>query len=254
MPNALRLRPTFASILAFLCLTLLLIEAHEQMHALSTRLLCGGWAERVFDNVLPYPGCSTTRLALVDIAAPLFSYLCVGLGAALMGRADRRTQAVGFALLFASLPLGRVLPQVVATFVAGTTADEYSFVRHLAGPALGRGAAGAGATAIALAATLPPLILAWRRLQPQGRPRLFAAFYGLPLLFAIAWLAIGNGLLANGILASLGTTAWPGLVAIHAVVVAAAFLFLCRRLVDAASADAHALPARSIRPVPESAR
>lgn len=254
MSNTLRFRPTFASILAFLCLTLLLVEAHEQVHALATRLLCGGWAGRVFDNVLPYPGCRATRLALVDIAAPLFSYACLGLGAALMGPADRRTQSFGFALLFASLPLGRVLPQVVTVFVAGSTADEYSFVHRLAGDALGRGATGMVAVAIALAFTMPPLLFAWRRLPSAQRPRLFAGFYGLPLLFVIAWLIVGmNGLLAHGVLASLGTTAWPGLVRVHTAVVAVAFLLLCRRLSDLVPAGGPVLPRPSFRPSPESA-
>src|SRR5690606_35931476 len=93
MSNPPRFRPTAASIAAFLCLTLLLVEAHGQVHALATHLLCGGGAGRVFDDVLPYPGCGATRLALVDIAAPLFSYTCLGVGAALTRCADARTQS-----------------------------------------------------------------------------------------------------------------------------------------------------------------
>ena len=235
MSDPLRVRPAFASIAAFLCLTLLLVEAHEQVHALATRALCGGWAGRTFDNVLPYPGCVAGRLAIVDIAAPLFSYACLWLGAALMGRAVPRMRAFGFALLFASLPLGRLLPQIVAAFVAGSTADEYAFVRRIAGDALSRGAAGALATALALALTVPPLVLAWRRLAPQDRPRWFAAFYGLPLLFVIAWLAGANRLLAGGALAPLGSAAWPGLVIAHAVVIGVLFLLLRKHVFDFAS-------------------
>lgn len=238
MSNPLHIRPTPASIAAFFCLTLLLVEAHEQLHALATRALCGGWAERVFDNVLPYPGCGAGRLALVDIVAPLFSYACLWFGAALMGRANPRMRTFGFGLLFASLPLGRLLPQIVTAFVAGSTSDEYSFVRHLAGDALGRGTAGAVATALALVLTLPPLLVAWRRLQPQDRTRLFAGFYGLPLLFLIAWLIGANGLLAHGVLASLGGVAWPGLVIVHTVSIGALFLLLRKRLFDLAPAAA----------------
>lgn len=213
MPTARSACLPLAPILAFFCLTLLLVEAHEQVHALSTRLLCGGWAGRTFDNVLPYPGCSATHLALVDIAAPLFSYLCLWAGAAAMAHAGRAIRAAGFALLFASLPLGRLLPQVVATFVAGTTADEYSFVHRLAGEAAGRGGAGVAAIAVALVFTVPPLAFAWTRLPPRGRSRLLAVFCGLPLLAVIAWLAVANGVLAHDASPGSGRGAWPGPVA-----------------------------------------
>lgn len=238
MSDPLRIRPAPASIVAFLCLTLLLIEAHEQVHALATRALCGGWAGRTFDNVLPYASCGAGQLAVVDVTAPLFSYACLWLGAALMGRAEPRMQAFGFGLSFASLPLGRLLPQVVTAFVSGSTADEYSFVRRLAGDALSRGAAGALATALALALTVPPLIVVWRRLAPPDRLRWFAAFYGLPLPFVIAWLAGANRLLADGVLASLGGATWPGLVIVHTVAIGALFLRLHRRSCDLASSAA----------------
>ncbi len=239
MSDRLRIRPTLASIAAFLGLTLLLVEAHEQLHALSTRLLCGGWAERTFDNVLPYPGCGASRLAFVDAAGPLFSYACLWIGAALTGRANPRMQAFGFALLFASLPLGRVLPQVVTIFAAGSTSDEYSFVRRLAGDALGRGATGCAALALALALSVPPLLVAWRRLPAQGRLRTFARFYLLPLPFVIAWLMVGmNGLLARGVLGSLDLAGWPGLVAVHTAAVGALLVLLRTHLTGRAAVAA----------------
>lgn len=233
MSNTLRIRPSFAAIVAFLGLTLLLVEAHEQIHALTTRVLCGGWAGRVFDNVLPYAGCGATRLALVDLAAPLFSYLCIWLGAALTWRASPRLQGFGFALLFASLPLGRLLPQFLTAFVAGSTADEYSFFRRLGGAALDRGTAGGLVIALALVLTVPPLTAVWRRLRPQRRARLFAAFYVLPLLFVIAWLMVGmNSLLADGVLAAAGTAGWPGLIVVHTALVGALLLVLRKHLAD----------------------
>lgn len=242
MTNPIRIRVTPTSIAAFLCLTLLLVEAHEQVHALATRLLCGGWAPRVFDNVLPYAGCANARLAIVDIAAPLFSYAGMAVGAVLMRRTAPREQALGFRLLFASLPFGRVLPQIVTAFVAQSTADEYSFVHRLAGAALGRPGAGAVATLLALLFTVPPLLVAWRRLAPQGRPRLFAGFYGLTLLFVVAWLIGMNALLASGVLASLGGPAWPGPVIAHAALVGALLLVLRKHLPGAAAPERTASP------------
>lgn len=217
-------------LVVFAALTLLLVEAHEQCHAIATRLLCGGWAERVFDNVLPYAGCSPAGRAAVDVAGPLFSYALLWLGAVLAWRPNPRAQAAGVALAFASLPLGRLLPQLVTAFVEGSTADEYGVVRRLAGDGLDRPQAGGLAFLVALALTLPPLVALWKRLPAERRARLFAGFCGLPLVFVIAWMAGMNAALAHGPLRADALPGWPALVAIHTAIVAAVVLFGRRRI------------------------
>lgn len=212
-------------LVVFAAMTLLLVEAHEQVHAVATRLLCGGWASRMFDNVLPYRGCSTARMALVDIAAPLFSYAVLWLGAIAMWRPSPRTQALGFTLAFASLPLGRLVPQVVTVFVGNSTSDEYSFVRRLAGDAVSRAGAGGLAIVIALVFTLPPLVAIWKRLPADRRSRVFSWFYLLPLVFVIGWIIGLNGALAHGVLKQDLLPGWPALIAVHAALVAAVAWF-----------------------------
>lgn len=212
-------------LVVFAALTLVLVEAHEQVHAVATRLLCGGWASRVFDNVLSYRDCSAARMALVDIAAPLFSYVVLWLGAIAMWRPSPRTQALGFTLAFASLPFGRLVPQVVTVFVGNATADEYSFVRRMAGDAMNRAGAGGLAIVIALAFTLPPLVAIWRRLPADRRSRVFSWFYLLPLVFVIVWMAGLNGALAHGVLTQDVLPGWPALIAAHAALVTAVAWF-----------------------------
>lgn len=219
--TGLNIRLSKVYLVVFAALTLLLVEAHEQLHAVGTRLLCGGWAERVFDNVLPYRGCSPVRLAVVDILGPLFSYAMLWLGAILAWRPGARAQAVGVGLAFASLPLGRLLPQLVTAFVEGSTSDEYGFLRRVAGDALDRREAGLLACLIALALTLPPLVALWKRLPADRRLSVFVRFYSLPLVFVIVWMAVMNAALAHGVLSRDLLPGWPALVAVHAVVVAA---------------------------------
>ncbi len=109
-----KIRLTAGYVAAFACLVLLHVELHEQAHALTTRALCGGWPARTFDNVLPYAGCPDAALPFIDLAGPLFSWLWMATGAWLLLRARPTAQAWGFSLLFSALPIGRILPQVVA--------------------------------------------------------------------------------------------------------------------------------------------
>ena len=138
---------------------------HEQCHAIVTRLACGGWSSRVFDNVLPHAGCSPGRQAVVDIAGPLFSYALLWIGALVFRQASSPHRALGFTLAFAALPLARILPQVLTAFVEATS-DEYGFLRQISGGAIERASVGTLATVLALA--LPPLVILWRGL-PAGR-------------------------------------------------------------------------------------
>lgn len=200
-------------------LTLLLVEIHEQCHAIATRLLCGGWADRVFDNVLTYRGCSASNLAMVDLAGPLFSYAVLWAGALMSRRPSPTTRGLGLSLAFASLPLARVVPQILVTLVAGSTSDEYGFVRRMAGDAIGRTGAGGLALLAALALTLPPLLMVWRQLPAGRRGRTMGVLLSLPLGLVVFWAALVNGALAHGVLQHPFLPGWPALLAVQAVLV-----------------------------------
>lgn len=221
--------------------TLLLVEIHEQFHAVVTRLLCGGWAGRVFDNVLTYRGCSASNLAVVDMAGPLFSYAVLWTGALMSRRQSPMARGLGLSLAFASLPLARVVPQVLVALVAGSTSDEYGFVRRIAGDAIGRAGAGGLALLVALALTLPPLLMLWRQLPAGRRGRTMSSLLFLPFLFVVLWAAVLNGALANGVLHHALLPGWPTLLAMHAAMAACVVWLLRdepRRLIEGGSAPA----------------
>lgn len=228
-------RLTGRYLLFLAALTLLLVEIHEQCHAIVTRLLCGGWPARVFDNVLTYRGCSATSLALVDLVGPLFSYAVLWIGALMCRRKSPMTRGLGLSLALASLPLARVVPQVFVALVAGSTSDEYGFVRRIAGDAVGRADAGVLALLVALALTLPPLLMVWRQLPACRRERTMSGLLFLPFLFVVLWAAALNGALAHGVLNQALLPGWPTLLATQAAAVAGVVWLLrdeARRLVE----------------------
>lgn len=213
-------RLSWSYVVFFAALTLLLVEVHEQCHAIVTRLACGGWPARVFDNVLPYPGCSPGRQAVADIAGPLFSYALLWIGASMFRRASSPHRALGFTLAFAALPLARILPQVLTVFLAGSTSDEYGFLQRISCGAIERASAGTLATVLALALALPPLAILWRGLPAGRRGGWMAGSLLLPLVFVVTCSAVLNGALAQGVLAQRWVAGLPVLLAIHAAAVA----------------------------------
>ena len=234
-------RPTGRYLLFLAASTLLLVEIHEQGHAIATRLLCGGWADRVFDNVLTYSGCSASSLAVVDLVGPLFSYAMLWTGALMSRRQSPVTRGLGLSLAFASLPLARVVPQVLVALVAGSTSDEYGFVRRIAGDAIERAGAGGLALLAALALTLPPLLMGWRQLPIGRRGRTRSGLWFLPFVCGILWAATRNSALAHGVLHQALLPGWPTLLAVQAAAVAGVVWLLrdeVRRLVEGDPAPA----------------
>jgi hypothetical protein len=222
-----RISLTGGYVAAFACLVLLHVELHEQAQALTTRVLCGGWPERTFDNVLAYAGCGDAALPLIDLAGPLFSLIWMGAGAWLLLSRNPAARAWGFSLLFSGLPVGRVLPQIVAMWAPGATSDESAFFRRLPVLRLDQTDSALLAFVVTVAAVAPLLVVAWRRLEPDGRARTFAAFGFLPLALVTVWVMTAmNGLLRIDPLPGLGWTGWPGLIVLHTAVVAVLFVVL----------------------------
>ncbi len=73
--------------------------------------------------------------------------------------------------------------------------------------------------------------MAWRRLEREDRARTFIAFGLLPLAFVVVWLMTAmNALLRIDPLPGLDLTGLPGLVVLHAAIVAILFVLLYRRI------------------------
>ncbi len=107
-----KLKLTAAYILSFLCLTFLIHEAHDWVHALAARLLGGCWGPRTFDNwaFCEMSGPSYGMTILATLAGPLVNFVLIWIA---WDRMDERSspdqQSFGLALTFAVLPFSMIL-------------------------------------------------------------------------------------------------------------------------------------------------
>jgi hypothetical protein len=182
--------PGFRWLLAFAILTLVVHELHEVAHTTFVRLLCGAYGARGFNAWQLPEGCST----LVPTAmGPLFSYLVMFAGVALLGSAELRRRWLGLGLAIAGNPLARV---ITAAMGGG---DEGVLARALLG---GPGTtARVTASVIVGALCLVPLVAAWRALPRAGRARWWSAIVIMPMLTTgLLFIYAGDRLLAAGVL------------------------------------------------------
>lgn len=197
-------RPSLRWLLAFVFAILVAHELHELAHTGVGRLACGAWGARDFNVWSLAEGCES-RLA--TLAGPLFSWALMWAGVWLVRSGTEEGRWTGLALIFAPNPLGRLLPALVGG------GDEGVLARALVG---GPGMAARGVVIVAAALfVLHPLLYAWHALPERRRLGWFLTLFASgilvtgPLLFAL-----GNGLLARGVLASPGLLGAPILVEI----------------------------------------
>ena len=153
-------------LLFFLSLSFLCLGAHELIHHLSARSICGTWGVMTLSQFFLADGCDTDGKPwwIATLAGPLLSYALMWTGVALRSR-------FGLLLIFANLPLARAVTVL-------TRGDEMVLGRLFFGEA-------AWPILIALTAILlsGPLIAAWKRLPRAGRWWRYAAWLILPVLW-----------------------------------------------------------------------
>src|ERR1700743_2183719 len=123
-----KIKPTPAYIFSFLVLVFLLHELHDWMHVLVARAVCGSWGIRGFDYWEFSPSCTAAPSvqSLAIFAGPLVNYLFLWIGWKKMDRRNSlAAQSLGLSLVFAVLPL----PRILAAIVGG--GDETSGLRML---------------------------------------------------------------------------------------------------------------------------
>lgn len=161
--------PLAKLLLFFITLSFLCMGAHELIHHLTMRAVCGSWGEMTFSQFFLAPGCEQKPWWIATLAGPMLTYGLLWTGLAL------RSQ-FGLLLIFANLPLGRAMS------VLTRSGDEMLLARLSFGdkawPAL------LAITAILL---LPPLVVAYRRLPQRGRWWRFLALLIIPLLWDFAF-------------------------------------------------------------------
>ncbi len=154
---------------------LLLHEIHEWGHQIAGKLCCGEWPSRDFLYWHLSASCNTGySFILIALAGPFFTFIFLWMGWWFLLKSKQRIlNALGIVFIFASLPFSRIL---AAAFKGG---DEIMAFRAAFSPKEPfTGAAVIAGTVLVLVLTLPPLILAYKKLSVK--PILFIALLVLP--------------------------------------------------------------------------
>ena len=188
------------------------------------RVLCGCWGPRDF-NI--WKLCKTCAVGepwsvLPTFIGPLFTYAVMWVGYVLLAPARPvAQQSLGFALVLAPLPAGRMLG-----IITGGQDEIYgltSFMPHGTAWVLGG--------TLMLAIMLPPLVRAFRALRHRGRVAVFLGFFLLPTVLSLLVILGGmNSLLAGGLLAGSGLLGSPLLVNAWTVLLSLVLVFSYQRL------------------------
>jgi len=219
------IRPTRRFLLAFLALTFVLHEAHEIAHISVGRWLCGCWPTRDFNVLEQCPAClqnAADQLA-AGFAGPLFSFAVMWGGYFLLARHQLvRRKALGFALVFANMPFGRIL---TAALGGG---DEVYNLKVLTG---NFNLAWAVGLSLVVLLTAPPLLRAYLVLKNRPRIGWFLAFFLLPLVADVVVVLGGmNTLLKHGVLSGPGLLGSPVLVNVWTLSICLVLAFTYRHL------------------------
>jgi hypothetical protein len=158
-------------LLAYFCLATILGISHELAHHVAGFLLCGAWGYKTFNSFNLVAGCTQNHphtYWLPTLVGPvLFNYVPMWIGFACMRRADAGSKLFGVTLVFATLPIFRIVFSVLHAN------DEPWIVRQLFGQS--QTAFWLMNVAIWLV-TIPPLLLAWKTMQNRHRLLLFLFF------------------------------------------------------------------------------
>ncbi|WP_210463613.1 hypothetical protein [Rufibacter roseolus] len=204
-----RLSLTLKNTTAFLALLFICHELHELVHILAGYFLCGCFGERDFEGWEVCTACPpTVTIPWITFAGPFLTYGLMWVAFWLMSsRKTARQQVLGWALLFANLPLGRILP------VLDREGDESFITRQIIQKTSMTVMSWGTEMAIVFLLTVPVLIRAWQLLHPRYRFFVFVGFLTVPLLAeSVLMNRLANGLLHKGVLAGEGILGSPVLV------------------------------------------
>ncbi len=148
---------TWRYLLAFFCLGTLLGIGHEFAHHFAGFLICGEWGYKTFNSFELAPGCAAEHPGtawLATLAGPVScNYLPMWVGVRKTLKASRGEKLFGVSLIFASVPLLRIVPNLYG-------ANDESWI---IGQLFGSSASAHWVMNITIwAITIPALVMAWR--------------------------------------------------------------------------------------------
>lgn len=218
---------SFAYVFTFLLLLIVMLELHETVHIAVGRFICGCWGPRDFNVWSLCAGCAESHPLwwLATLAGPLFSFALMWLGMGWLGAAEPERIALGFSLIFANIPFGRI-----STVMLGG-GDEMVVIRHLLKDEYSRTQLILIGSVFVLGLGVPPVVKAFRLLTNRRSWLYVVGFLTLPLLFLLIYVLTGlNTLLGAGFLATPFIMGTPLLITLHTGIVIMGLLWLRRNL------------------------
>ncbi|MCA6361556.1 MAG: hypothetical protein IM638_00830 [Bacteroidetes bacterium] len=212
-----KIKLTFQYVLTFLALTFMMHEAHEIVHTSVGRLICGCWGQRDFNVWGLCDSCETNPYGIFStIAGPVFTFVMIWFGSFLLDNNNQNQKALGFSLIFANMPFGRILNPIFGggdeVVVADTFIDNWDLSRIIV-------------LILIILIVAFPLIKAYRLIENRHKIGWFLMFLLLPFIFDILIVLLGmNTLLAMGVLSKNWIFGSPVLVTVWTITVTLIFV------------------------------
>lgn len=158
-------------------------------------------------------------------AGAFFSFTMMWLGILLLSKQNGQKKAIGFSLIFANLPLGRI-----AEVMKGA-GDEMVVARHFLKDNFRINQVTLITSIIILILGLPPIIKAYRILKNKYAGIYIIGFLTLPVAFILIYILIGmNTVLKNGFMATIGIMGTALLITIHTAIALILLIILSKKL------------------------
>lgn len=220
-----KIKLSIGFIIAFIALRFIMHEAHELVHTIVGRMICGCWGSRDFNVWFLCEDCyELNQLAVLStFAGPVFTFFMIWIGVALLAdKSNEPKMSLGFALIFANNPFARI-------FTAGMgKGDEVSGLNSLMDNHSFSWALG---LMIVLLFTIYPLYKAYRSIHNRNRIGYFILFLlsGIFLDLVIVF-GLMNRLLRNGVLSNTWILGSPIIVTAFTLVVLVVFLVTRKKI------------------------
>ena len=216
-------------ITAFLLLQIVMLELHEMAHIITGYLICGCWGIRDFNGWQLCIGCNSAHplFWIATLAGPAFSVAVMWLGMRLLSSVNGKRRAIGFSLIFSSIPFGRISEAMKG---AG---DEMVVSRYLLQHHFNKTEITLITCSLLLLLLTSPVIKAARLLTNKFWWLYLVGFLTLPLVFILLYILVGmNSLLNTGLLSTPWMMGTPLLITVHTLL-AVFLLWLFRKNLSA---------------------
>ena len=196
--------------ISFTALTFVLGEAHEIVHTTVGRIICGCWGLRDFNSWGICESCTDPFALWSTVAGPVFTFIIMWIGYfIIVENKSKNRNILGFSLIFASLPFGRILNAILGI------GDEIMVLNKLLNNHTLAWTIGLMAI---LLITFFPLLKAYKIIENKNKIAWFLFFLLIPtILYILIILGVMNTLLNKGILNEYWILGSPKLVSVWTI-------------------------------------